>query len=107
MASSKKKHNLDDLLSGDIPQGIVKKGPGLHTSIDPVITETPDTKEVKPVKLLKRSMYLTAEQDQKLDELAAQYRKATGEQANRMDIVRMMVDHATLDTLLEKKTFTL
>jgi len=104
MASGKKKYNLDDLLSGDIPQGIVKKGPGLHTSIDPVVTETSEPKEDRPVKLLKKSVYLTTEQDQKLDNLAVQYRKATGEQTNRMDIVRMLVDHATLDTLLKKES---
>lgn len=32
MASSKNK--LDDLLGPDIPQGVIKKGPGLHTSLD-------------------------------------------------------------------------
>jgi hypothetical protein len=35
MASSKNKgQSLDDLLTSDIPQGVVKKGPGLHTSLD-------------------------------------------------------------------------
>ena len=100
MASSKKKQSLDDLLSGDIPQGIIKKGPGLHTSVDPVVVETKEPQAAKSVKLLKKSMYLTAEQDKKLDDLAAQYRRATGAEANRMDIIRMLVDHATLDILL-------
>jgi len=101
MASSKKKHSLDDLLSGEIPQGIVKKGPGLHTSVDPVAVEPAEPQTVKPMKLLKKSVYLTSEQDKKLDDLAVQYRRATGAEANRMDVIRMLVDQATLEILLK------
>lgn len=36
MASSKSKagQNLDDLLRPDVPQGYIKRGAGLHTSLD-------------------------------------------------------------------------
>jgi hypothetical protein len=34
MASSNKKSKLDDLLGADIPQGIMKRGKGLHTPMD-------------------------------------------------------------------------
>jgi hypothetical protein len=103
MASSSKKNktSLDDLLSGEMPQGIIRRGPGLRTSVNDVPVMPDIEEKPKEPKLLKRSVYLTSEQDKKLDELARQHRHATGAETNRMDVVRMLVDGATLDTLLQ------
>jgi hypothetical protein len=52
-------------------------------------------------KLKKISVYLTPEQEQKLDDLAYEHRKATGESTNRVDVVRMLIEKAALQQLLE------
>jgi hypothetical protein len=50
-------------------------------------------------KLEKMSIYVTAEHKAKLDELAKAHRKQTGESTSRMDIVRMLIEQASIDTL--------
>ncbi len=50
--------------------------------------------------LNKTSFYLTQTQLDKLDELAYAYKRQTGKRINRNDIVRFLVDHARLETLL-------
>ena len=47
----------------------------------------------------KITFYLTAEQAEKLDDLAHDYKKQTGQRINRNDIVRYLIDLATLDSL--------
>jgi len=47
MASSKKGQSLNDLLGGDLPQGIVKRGQGLHTSLDEKDTSALSHKDTK------------------------------------------------------------
>jgi hypothetical protein len=54
----------------------------------------------KKQKMDKLTVYLTQEQGNKIEDLAKQYRKATGEEANRIDIVRMLIDQASIDQLL-------
>ncbi len=50
--------------------------------------------------LHKTSFYLTQAQLDKLDELAYAYKRHTGKRINRNDIMRFLVDHARLETLL-------
>ncbi len=50
--------------------------------------------------LNKTSFYLTQAQLDKLDELVYAYKRQTGKRINRNDIVRFLVDHARLETLL-------
>lgn len=52
-------------------------------------------------KLKKISVYLTPEQERKLDDLAYEHRKATGDSTNRVDVVRVLIEKATLQQLLE------
>ncbi len=74
----------------------------------PIITFTPQHREtVKPsygsavtAELHKTSFYLTQAQLDKLDELAYAYKRHTGKRINRNDIMRFLVDHARLETLL-------
>ena len=47
----------------------------------------------------KTTFYLTAEQVEKLDDLAHDHKKRTGQRINRNDIVRHLIDQATLDSL--------
>src|SRR2546428_4684353 len=49
--------------------------------------------------LEKTTFYLTPEQAEKLDDLAHDYKKHTGQRINRNDIVRYLIDQATLDSL--------
>ena len=48
---------------------------------------------------LETTFYLTPEQAEKLDDLAHDYKKHTGQRINRNDIVRYLIDQATLDSL--------
>ena len=50
-------------------------------------------------KLEKMSIYVTAEQKVKLDELAKAHRKQTGESTSRIDVVRMLIEQASIDML--------
>jgi hypothetical protein len=47
----------------------------------------------------KTSFYITAEQSEKLDDLAHEHKKQTGQRINRNDIVRFLIDQATLESL--------
>ena len=49
--------------------------------------------------LEKTTFYLEASQSEKLDDLAHDYKKRTGQRINRNDIVRYLIDQATLDSL--------
>ena len=76
------------------------------TSPDPVIS--PDVEQYRgsmstqpKAKLKKISVYLTPEQERKLDDLAYEHRRATGESTNRVDVVRMLIEKAALNQLLE------
>lgn len=76
------------------------------TTPDPVIPPVELYVEPEPVqqktKLKKISVYLTPEQERKLDDLAYEHRKATGESTNRVDVVRMLIEKSALSTLLEQ-----
>src|SRR5437867_4265873 len=50
--------------------------------------------------LTKTSFYIRAEQIEKLDDLAHEYKKRTGKRIDRQDIVRALIDETNLDTLL-------
>jgi hypothetical protein len=83
--------------------GSRKENTLLHRS-----TASPHSREtVKPshgstvtAELNKTSFYLTQIQLDKLDEMAYAYKRQTGKRINRNDIVRFLVDHARLETLL-------
>lgn len=47
----------------------------------------------------KTSFYITAEQSEKLDDLAHDHKKLTGQRINRNDIVRYLINQATLESL--------
>jgi hypothetical protein len=47
----------------------------------------------------KTTFYLTVEQVEKLDDLAHDHKKQTGQRINRNDIVRYLIDQATADSL--------
>lgn len=47
----------------------------------------------------KTSFYLTQEQTDKLDDLAYEYKKRTGQRINRNDIVRHLINQCSIDTL--------
>lgn len=49
--------------------------------------------------LEKTTFYLTLSQAEKLDDLAHDHKKRTGQRINRNDIVRYLIDQATLDSL--------
>ncbi len=49
----------------------------------------------------KVSFYLTAEQEQKLDDLAYEHKKRTGKRINRNDIVRHLIDHCIIEDLYD------
>lgn len=73
------------------------------TSVEPVIppVEPYQAPAQQKPKLKKISVYLTPEQERKLDDLAYEHRKATGESTNRVDVVRVLIEKATLQQLLE------
>jgi hypothetical protein len=48
----------------------------------------------------KVTFYLTPGQVEKLDDLVHDYRKRTGKRINRTEIIRFLVEHARLETLL-------
>ena len=72
------------------------------TSPEPVISPVEPEQVQQKTKLKKISVYLTPEQERKLDDLAYEHRKATGESTNRVDVVRMLIEKAALSTLLEQ-----
>lgn len=47
----------------------------------------------------KTSFYLTSEQIDKLDDLAYEHKKRTGQRINRNDIVRFLIDQCTVESL--------
>ncbi len=62
----------------------------------PVVEEEGPEKE----KLIKMSIYVTAKQFAKLDDLASAHRKATGDMTNKMDVIRTLIDRAELETII-------
>jgi hypothetical protein len=88
-----------------LPDDTFSKGNALDrlTSADPYHAPVaPVEEEQKPTKLKKSSIYLTEELEQKLDDLAHEYRRATGSHTNKQDIIRMLIEKATLAALLEQ-----
>lgn len=85
----------DTLLSRetDTPSSSSARTP-LHGS-----NETASDRETVTRKDKKTSIYLTAEQEDKLDDLAHQYKKTTGIRINRNHIVRYLIDHCSLESL--------
>jgi hypothetical protein len=69
-------------------------------SPQPRQTVSPAHRSTVTAELNKTSFYLTQAQLDKLDELAYAYKRQTGKRINRNDIVRFLVDHARLETLL-------
>jgi hypothetical protein len=63
-------------------------------------TVKPSNRDAVTAELHKTSFYLTQGQLDKLDELAYAYKRQAGKRINRNDIVRFLVDHARLETLL-------
>ena len=55
---------------------------------------------LKREKFKKMSIYVTLEQEAKLNDLARAHRRATGESTNKIEVVRMLIEKATLDTIL-------
>jgi hypothetical protein len=49
----------------------------------------------------KISIYLSEDQENKLDDLVHEYKKVKGRRINRNDIVRYLVDRCTIDSLME------
>ena len=47
----------------------------------------------------KTSFYIASEQSEKWDDLALAHKKQTGQRMNRNDIVRYLIDQATLESL--------
>jgi len=71
-------------------------------AIPPGIEQYEEPASDPPKKKLKKiSVYLTSEQERKLDDLAYEHRKATGESTNRIDVVRMLIEKAALQQLLD------
>lgn len=62
----------------------------------PVIEKEEPEKE----KLIKMSIYVTAKQITKLGDLAKGKRIATGDTTNQMDVIRMLIDRAELETIM-------
>lgn len=65
------------------------------THAEPVAEEEPEKE-----KLVKMSVYVTAKQIAKLDDLAYAHRKATGGTTNKMDVIRTLIEKAELEMLL-------
>ena len=51
------------------------------------------------IPFVKATFYLTPLQSEKLDDMAYDHKKRTGQRINRNDIVRYLIDQATLDSL--------
>lgn len=63
------------------------------------IEEPEPEPELEKEKLQKMSIYVTDFQKAKLDYLAKEHRKKTGKSTTRIDVVRMLIEKATMDTL--------
>jgi hypothetical protein len=96
-----KRASLPDDTFGSQSSALDRLTSSTDPSLPTVKHEEADPVQEKP-KFKKSSVYLTSEQEQKLDDLAYGYRKATGNNANKQDIVRMLVEKATLEKLLEQ-----
>jgi hypothetical protein len=70
-------------------------------SPQPQIEPQKPQKPGKVKKDTKVSFYLTAEQEQKLDDLAYEHKKRTGKRINRNDIVRHLIDHCIIEDLYD------
>jgi hypothetical protein len=71
-----------------------------------LITSMPNTEEKvqtqpEKEKLEKMSIYITDSQKAKLDDLAKEHRKRTGASTTRIDVVRMLIDQASIEMLEE------
>lgn len=63
---------------------------------EPLTASPSSSKAPKEEKI---SFYLTREQADKLDELAYEHKKRTGQRINRNDVVRHLIDQSTIDSL--------
>lgn len=50
------------------------------------------------------SFYLGADHEDKLEDLARAYRRHTGKRINQQEVIRLLIEGATLDTLLAAKS---
>lgn len=66
-------------------------------TVQQMSTVAPSHRETK--KDRKTSFYLTQEQTDKLDDLAYEHKKRTGQRINRNDIVRHLIDQCDIDSL--------
>ncbi len=68
-------------------------------TVQPPQPQIEPQKQGKVKKDTKVSFYLTAEQEQKLDDLAYEHKKRTGKRINRNDIVRHFIDRCIIEDL--------
>lgn len=81
--------------------GIKDKNPIERLASPPQPVRIAESEPAAPTeKLEKMSIYVTAEQKAKLDDLAKEHRKQTGESTGRIDVVRMLIERASIDSLL-------
>lgn len=59
------------------------------------------TSEEKENATIELSLYLRPSQDDKLDDLRRAYKKRTGKKISANEVMRRLIDQATLDMLLE------
>ncbi len=75
------------------------------SALDRLTAATPaapmeEVEEPEKEKLIKMSIYVTAKQIAKLDDLAYAHRKATGGMTNKMAVIRTLIDKAELETIM-------
>src|SRR2546430_16114708 len=100
MAKQQKRASIPDDTFGSQSNALDRLTSSTDPSLPSIKHEEADPAQEK-VKLKKISVYLTPEQERKLDDLAYEHRKATGESTNRVDVVRMLIEKAALQQLLE------
>ena len=99
-----------DKLTGRVPSEDAASPPDIETATpQDVKTDTPENSKTVSrqsgvegkAKTEKFTIYVSAEQLDKLDELALAYRKRTGKRINRNVIMRKLIDVCDLDLLLQ------
>lgn len=78
-----------------------KESPGAKTITEPVVTSPRAETSGKKEPLKKSSLYLTAAESAKLENLARELRRATGDNLNTNDVVRRLIERATAQSLLD------
>jgi hypothetical protein len=64
-------------------------------------TTNKNTKPEEERATIELSLYLRPTQDDKLEDLRRAYKRHTGKKISANEVMRRLIDHATLDTLLE------